>query len=147
MVIKALMCFVLDVRGLILDCAGEKIGFREEAVGLCMDGRSMKRGCAPFSRRRRLNTALTKDQAVEIFKTICHEMNFAKVNQQCRDLVLRFNVNKKTIRDIWAGRTWRHETFRQPINHRASMSHVQPPPNINGPFNDEFHSCFLKSLL
>eukprot|EP00292_Cryptomonas_paramecium_P019018 CAMPEP_0113665068 /NCGR_PEP_ID=MMETSP0038_2-20120614/2092_1 /TAXON_ID=2898 /ORGANISM="Cryptomonas paramecium" /LENGTH=111 /DNA_ID=CAMNT_0000580365 /DNA_START=30 /DNA_END=362 /DNA_ORIENTATION=+ /assembly_acc=CAM_ASM_000170 len=61
---------------------------------------------------RRPHTVLTKDQAVEIFKYKLLKERSGRVrnSKDCKALAQEYNVNEKTVRDIWSGRTWQQET-------------------------------------
>ena len=47
---------------------------------------------------------LTEAQAVEVFKHKSRQRSATSVSKI-------FGVNEKTVRDIWSGRTWSHETW------------------------------------
>eukprot|EP00292_Cryptomonas_paramecium_P000830 CAMPEP_0113694082 /NCGR_PEP_ID=MMETSP0038_2-20120614/20061_1 /TAXON_ID=2898 /ORGANISM="Cryptomonas paramecium" /LENGTH=237 /DNA_ID=CAMNT_0000616303 /DNA_START=56 /DNA_END=766 /DNA_ORIENTATION=+ /assembly_acc=CAM_ASM_000170 len=61
-------------------------------------------------------TALLEKQVVAIYAS--KFMSTAKMSQTEKAALLasRYNVNEKTIRDIWRGRTWRHLTSNQDLN-------------------------------
>mmetsp|Transcript_3419 Transcript_3419/g.9785 ORF Transcript_3419/g.9785 Transcript_3419/m.9785 type:complete len:138 (+) Transcript_3419:56-469(+) len=77
-----------------------------------------------FPRRRRLHTSLTREQALEIFrfKVLKEQEGNFEINRDDRvSLATKFHVTEKTIRDIWNGRTWKHDTMKIGISFRANM--------------------------
>ena len=60
----------------------------------------------------RPRAVLTKEQAMEIFE---HKKNLGNQSLTATSIELanKYNVNSKTVRDIWSGRSWFEATYPQ----------------------------------
>jgi hypothetical protein len=60
----------------------------------------------------RSRAVLSKEQAIEIFR---YKTNLGNKSMTATSIALanKYNVNSKTIRDIWSGRSWFEATFPQ----------------------------------
>ncbi len=60
----------------------------------------------------RQRAVLSKEQAIEIFR---YKTNLGNQSMTATSIALanKYNVNSKTIRDIWSGRSWFDATFPQ----------------------------------
>ena len=55
---------------------------------------------------------LTKQQAIEIF-ALKRDLQNQSLTAMSVELADKYNVNSKTIRDIWSGRSWLEATLPQ----------------------------------
>jgi hypothetical protein len=77
---------------------------------------------------RKPRAVLTKDQAIEIFRLpLTHSSN--EKRPTAVSVARVFNVNEKTVRDIWSARTWHDETLPLDVNRtpRAAKKIGRPP--------------------
>ena len=58
----------------------------------------------------RSRSVLTKEQAIEIFE-YKKKRGDQSVTATSNELASKYNVNSKTIRDIWSGRSWFEATY------------------------------------
>ncbi len=65
----------------------------------------------------RPRAVLSKEQAIEIFQ-IKNKIGNLSMTAASIALASKYNVNAKTIRDIWSGKSWSEATFR----HRQEVS-------------------------
>jgi hypothetical protein len=78
------------------------------------------------------SAVLTKGQAIDIFRlSLTHS---SKEKKPTAVSVSRaFNINEKTVRDIWSARTWHDETLPLDVNRtpRAAKKIGRPPGKID----------------
>ena len=60
----------------------------------------------------RSRAVLTKEQAIEIF-AYKQKLGNQSLTATSAELANKYNVNSKTIRDIWSGRCWLEATYPQ----------------------------------
>ena len=60
----------------------------------------------------RSRAILTKEQAIEIFG-YKQKLGDQSITAASFELARKYNVNPKTIRDIWSGRSWLDATYAQ----------------------------------
>jgi hypothetical protein len=75
---------------------------------------------------------LTKDQAIEIFRlSLTHSSH--KKRPTAVSVARAFNINEKTVRDIWSARTWHDETLPLDVNRtpRPAKKIGRPPGKID----------------
>jgi hypothetical protein len=67
---------------------------------------------AQIKQEIRSRAVLSKEQAIEIFR---YKTNLGNHSMTATSIALanKYNVNSKTIRDIWSGRSWFEATFPQ----------------------------------
>ena len=68
-------------------------------------------------------TVLTKEQAIEIFG-YKQKIGEQSVTATSNELASKYNVNSKTIRDIWSGRSWFEATL--PLWPEVAISSFKP---------------------
>ncbi len=71
----------------------------------------------------RPRAVLSKEQAIEIFRC---KNSLGNQSMTATSIVLanKYNVNSKTIRDIWSGRSWFETTFPQRQQVRLYMQNI-----------------------
>ena len=71
----------------------------------------------------RSRSVLTKEQAIEIFE-YKKKRGDQSVTATSNELASKYNVNSKTIRDIWSGRSWFEATL--PLWPEVAISSFKP---------------------